>query len=90
MAFLDDFVGGLRKGNEEESKRSADRQAYSDYRTLRQEQSERFRKLDAQSDGSLLQKMANPSALSNEEKEIVDNILLRRGYTKVGNNYRRR
>lgn len=88
MGFFDDFRDGLRKGSEEESERSARRQSSSSYRTWKDEEREAERKFESYSDSRLLQEV-NSSFTSDENKRIIHSILLRRGYKKVGNNYRR-
>ncbi len=89
MGFFDDFAGGVRKGMKEESERSAKRQSYSRYRTSLEEERDLKRKLESRSDSRLLQDMKN-SYTSDEEKRVIHGILILRGYTKVGNDYRRR
>ena len=89
MGFFDDFVAEAKKGFDDESKKSAERRQRSGYRTLKEEQSDRFKKWKSQSDGVLLSKM-NSSFTSDEDQAVIHQILLSRGYTKVGNSYRRR
>ena len=89
MGFFDDFVAGAKKSFDDESKKSAERREFSSYRTLEEEQSGRFKKWNSQSDGVLLSKM-NSSFTSDEDQAVIHQILLSRGYTKVGNSYRRR
>lgn len=80
MGFLDSF----RQSFDDKSDRYAQQQSYSDYRTSREVEKE----LEGQTDSRLLQKMKS-SFTSDEEKRMIHGILLRRGYTKVGNNYRK-
>ena len=85
MGFFDDF----RDGFEKETKKSTERQSYSRYRTAEEEAQEMQRKFESYSDSRLLNAVKS-AFTSNEEKRVIHNILLRRGYTKVGNDYRRR
>lgn len=87
MGFFGDFLDGFRQGSEEEGERSARRQSYSTYRTSKDVAREMQREFESHSDSRLLNEV---NSASNEEKRVIHDILLRRGYTKVGNNYRRR
>ena len=77
MGFFDDF----RDGFEKETKKSADRRSYNKYRTLRE--------LESQSDSRLLEEVSSIFT-PDEEKRVIHDILIHRGYTKVGNRYKRR
>jgi hypothetical protein len=80
MGFFDSF----KKSFEEESRKSAERQANSNYRTVVQKESDHYSKLDSQSDGALLG-MLNGIFTSDEDKVIIDRILKKRGYKKATN-----
>lgn len=81
---LNDFIDSMRKGFDDENKRIAKRQYYSQYRTAAQADDEYYNKFAQQGDGSLLQKY-NSSFTSAEDKQIIANILESRGYSKHKN-----
>lgn len=75
------FFDSLKKGFEEGSQSAAERQANSRYRTLAQQEYERYSELDALSDTALLEKLRSPFT-SESDKATIDQILNLRGYTK--------
>ena len=85
MGFFDSF----KKGFEEGSQSAA---ANSRYRTLAQQEYERYSELDALSDTALLEKLRSPFT-SESDKATINQILNLRGYTKYetkeGTSYRR-
>lgn len=79
MGFFDSF----RQGFEDGSKSAAERQANSRYRTLAQQEAERYGELAAQSDSVLLGKLRG-TFTSESDKELIGQILVSRGYRKHG------
>ena len=73
------FFDSLKKGYEEESQRSTERQERSTYKTLQQQKEDHFLKLNSQSDGELMRKYRSPLT-SDEDKKTILSILKGRGY----------
>ena len=84
MGFLESFKESFNKKYEEESERAAIRREHSTYRTIAQQERDRFDSFDNQNDSTLLRKIRN-GYLSNEDKVIIDKILRSRGYKKTAN-----
>ena len=78
---LNDFLNSIQKGYKDEKKNIKERQDYSHYQTVVQADAEYYDKFAQQGDGSLLQKY-NSSFTSAEDKQIIANILEKRGYSK--------
>ena len=76
MGFMDSYKQAFSRGIEA----AEQRRKYSTYKTLAQQRDERFRELNACSDGQLLQKRKRAN-LSFEDNEIISSILKMRGYT---------
>ncbi len=83
MGFLDGFNKGLTEGRAA----SYERQSQSSYKTVKQQdeerEAERIKKLRAQSNGALLQKLKNRIYTSEDEKKDIEEELKSRGYKKI-------
>jgi hypothetical protein len=84
MSFLENF----QKSYKEENKKIQDRMNRSNYKTQQQLKYEQFALLSNKGDGELIKKFRNLPD-SSEDKNIIKNILIQRGYTNVNGNFRR-
>ena len=81
---LSDFFSSMEKAFQEESKRSADRMAYSRYRNVVQSDEDYYNQFAEKSDGELLRKYNSPYT-SEKDKRTIAGILESRGYEKHRN-----
>lgn len=81
---LQSFFDSMKKGFEEESQRSANRQKHSTYRNIVQQDEDYYNRFAEQSDGTLLQKYNAPFT-SEKDKKTIAGILESRGYEKHRN-----
>jgi hypothetical protein len=84
MSFLESFQKSYNEKNEEIQKRMK----FSNYKTQQQLQYEQFKSLSQKGDGDLMKKFRSLPDYS-EDKNIIENILIQRGYTNVNGNFRR-
>jgi len=77
MGFWDSFNRGLAEGQKETERR----QSYSNYKTQVQQDTEHYQELATQSDATLLNKLKKQSPTSQQDKQIIWDILKSRVYT---------
>jgi hypothetical protein len=86
------FLGSFQKSYKEENKKIQDRMLKSDYKTQEQlkyeHYEERFDSLSQKGDGELMKKFRSLSD-SSEDKNIIEDVLIQRGYTYVNDNFRK-
>ena len=80
MGFMDSF----RDSYKIEKEKSNKRQQNSTYRTLNQQRSEWIIKFNSLPDSKLLEKLRSDST-TEDDKQVIETILSRRGYIKRSN-----
>ena len=84
MGFWDSFQQEFKETLKEENLKTKERQRTSTYQTEKQKKLLHYQELNKKTDSELLRKVKSFS-ISEEDKEIIESILKKRGYIKKRN-----